>query len=160
MSGAAETESIAHLPKIANLHVQLLHTSRDFLARRMLAVHKELVRLGPSLKKTLDDEVRLALSTLEFDLDVTLFCANLRAQLAESPDTRWHAAHLFTRYFLRMGQSPSSSPVAATKKAKVSAGADEDIMDGREALAWDFAVACLASAVKVGSGCMRSLTLF
>ena len=76
------------------------------------------------------------------------FCANLRSQLAECPDTRWHAVHLFTRYFLRIGVTPSSSPVA--RKTKVEdRTTEEDAMDDQEALAWDFALACLASSVKV-----------
>ncbi|KAF7799483.1 hypothetical protein EIP86_010718 [Pleurotus ostreatoroseus] len=75
-----------------------------------------------------------------------LICANLRAQLAECPVTRWHAAHLFTRYFLRLGTTPSSPPVKAT--AVITDGSGETMTE-REAVAWDCVIACLAFSVKL-----------
>ncbi|KAI0685184.1 hypothetical protein BC835DRAFT_1385682 [Cytidiella melzeri] len=78
-------------------------------------------------------------------------CLNLRAQLLESPDTRWHAAHLFTRYFLRIGTSPACSPPIADESCG-NGDADDDessqVLHGKEALTWDMAVACMAIAVK------------
>ncbi|EKM56708.1 uncharacterized protein PHACADRAFT_93145, partial [Phanerochaete carnosa HHB-10118-sp] len=71
--------------------------------------------------------------------------AHLHAQLTESPDTRWHAAHLFTRYFLEIGTSTPPSPLLG--------GSSEDakgprVLLGREAVTWDIGVACLALTVK------------
>ena len=70
---------------------------------------------------------------------------HLRAQLTDSPDTRWHAAHLFTRYFLEIGTSTPPSPLP--RPSEVEEG--PRILQGREAVTWDVAVACLSLAVKV-----------
>ncbi len=85
------------------------------------------------------------------------FCSHLRRQLLESHDTRWHAAHLFTRYFLRLGTSPSGSPQIHDESGqRCPTDDDEDndtegkrLLTGKEALTWDLAVACMALAVKV-----------
>ncbi|KAI0795535.1 hypothetical protein C8Q75DRAFT_455872 [Abortiporus biennis] len=70
------------------------------------------------------------------------FCAHLRPQLEHSPDTRWHATHLFTRYFVQLGISPSSSPIAYRKSSEKE---DMNIdYDGEREIVWDVAVACLA----------------
>ncbi|KAJ3549405.1 hypothetical protein NM688_g5178 [Phlebia brevispora] len=103
----------------------------------------------------IDEEFRADI--VEWILDVEppnirnkpLICANLRAQLADCPDTRWHAAHLLTRYFLRVGTSPNSPPVTATRKNEAQPSLRGESLSEREAVAWDCAVACLASAVKL-----------
>ncbi|GJE86300.1 hypothetical protein PsYK624_023800 [Phanerochaete sordida] len=69
---------------------------------------------------------------------------HLRAQLTESPDTRWHAAHLFTRYFLEIGTSTPPSPLL--RPLQVEEG--PRVLQGREAVTWDIALACLSLAVK------------
>lgn len=80
-------------------------------------------------------------------------CSNLRSQLLDSPDTRWHAAHMFTRYFLRMGTFPSASPMPDEEQRETTitekGSSSARILNGREALSWDLAVACVAMAVKV-----------
>lgn len=72
--------------------------------------------------------------------------AHLRAQLTEAPDTRWHAAHLVTRYFFEIGTSEPPSP--STEPTSQHAGSPR-VLQGREALTWDIGVACLALSVKV-----------
>jgi hypothetical protein len=59
---------------------------------------------------------------------------------------------MFTRYFLRLGASPSSSPqVEGESCRKLNAEGYEPnrVLHGKEALTWDLAVASLALAVKV-----------
>ncbi|KAL6306976.1 hypothetical protein BKA93DRAFT_771786 [Sparassis latifolia] len=68
------------------------------------------------------------------------FCLHLRDQLTTSEETRFHAAYLFMRYFLRVGSGPESP------KAR---GMDMILLrEGREAVTWDVAVACIALCVK------------
>ena len=83
-------------------------------------------------------------------------CLHLRRHLLESHDTRWHAAHLFTRYFLRLGTSPTASPQVDEDSSRRRLTDDDDndgdfkrILTGKEALTWDLAVASMALAVKV-----------
>ena len=79
-------------------------------------------------------------------------CSHLREQLLESHDTRWHAAHLFTRYFLRLGVSPTGSPqIADESRSRLTntEGKSARVLTGKEALTWDLALACMALAVKV-----------
>jgi hypothetical protein len=70
-----------YIPKIADLHVELLHTAVDLLTRRRLAVDSELIALRPSTQSSPDDKVGLALGTLQLNLDVTIFGTNLHKRV-------------------------------------------------------------------------------
>ncbi|KAI0342896.1 hypothetical protein BDW22DRAFT_1484438 [Trametopsis cervina] len=86
-------------------------------------------------------------------------CINLRAQLLESADTRWHAAHMFTRYFLRVGVS-TTSPTPISEESRVKreeGGSSERVLHGKEALTWDLAVAAVALAVKFHRDVLKPL---
>ncbi|THG96822.1 hypothetical protein EW145_g7712 [Phellinidium pouzarii] len=64
--------------------------------------------------------------------------AGLRDQLRSSPETRFHAILLFSRYFMRVGDA---MPVATEKETPL-------MTLGRQRITWDVAVSCLALAVK------------
>jgi hypothetical protein len=61
-------------------------------------------------------------------------------QLVTSPETRFHAAYLFVRYFACMLGSPCPSPLEF-----------KEFHDGLAMVVWDVAVGCLALSVKVGT---------
>lgn len=63
----------------------------------------------------------------------------LRDQLRTSPETRFHAILLFSRYFMRVG---GAMPIPSAKETPL-------MRLGRQRITWDVAVSCLALAVKV-----------
>ncbi|KAH9941549.1 hypothetical protein B0H21DRAFT_752445 [Amylocystis lapponica] len=102
----------------------------------------------PELALGLEDDFRR--KVVEWIIDVLPpviptkrhFCAHLHDQLTTSDETRFHAAHVFTRYLLRLGRSPASSPgVAKPSKSDLE-------QEGQKALIWDIALACVALCVK------------
>lgn len=72
-----DISSLADIPEIANLDIQLLHLLIDFPPRRGLVVDIELVALRTSVQSASYDEVRLSLGTLELDFNVTSLSTNL-----------------------------------------------------------------------------------
>lgn len=70
------------------------------------------------------------------ETDSTCVAGDLYDILSESPEIRFHAGHLFLRYFSLVGHPTGST------------GHDEDT-EAFESVAWDIAVACLAISVKV-----------
>ncbi|KAK7683744.1 hypothetical protein QCA50_013120 [Cerrena zonata] len=74
-------------------------------------------------------------------------CRELRAELTQCIDTRWHAVQLFIRYFIRIGTSPPCSPMhlreGTTKNGQIINTNDESAY-----FVWDIATACIALAVK------------
>ena len=77
-----------------------------------------------------------------------LSCPHLHEQLTSFPDTRWHAAQLFTRYFTRIGTTPAS-PATEEAGNKESAKIKLNFDDSETAFVWDVAVSCIALSVKV-----------
>lgn len=74
--------------------------------------------------------------------------SNLLDQLATSPETRFHAAYMFLRYFYLVRGAPGSPSCSAFRGDVLSE-------HGFELVTWDVAVGCLALSVKV----RRSLSL-
>ncbi|KZT63485.1 hypothetical protein DAEQUDRAFT_119444 [Daedalea quercina L-15889] len=74
---------------------------------------------------------------------------DLSEHLRNSPETRWHAAQLFIRYFHHLGAvcSCTASPVSASGRQTLT---EEALLahDGSEAIVWDCAIACVALSVK------------
>lgn len=70
--------------------------------------------------------------------EATCVAGDLYDILSESSEIRFHAGHLFLRYFSLVGHPTGST----------STGRDEDA-EAFESVAWDIAVACLAISVKV-----------
>ncbi|KAF9456914.1 hypothetical protein BDZ94DRAFT_1326634 [Collybia nuda] len=67
--------------------------------------------------------------------------SNLYDQLSTSPETRFHAAYLFLRYFYLVRATPGSPSLNIDK-------GDENSENGFELVTWDVAVGCLALSVK------------
>ena len=84
------------------MYVQLLHAGVNLFTRCMLAVDVELVRLRSSVEQTLDDEVGLTLWTLELDLDVALFGANLHkgVDLVRATQDLWQSGECYEVIFI------------------------------------------------------------
>jgi hypothetical protein len=72
--------------------------------------------------------------------------SNLLDQLITSPETRFHAAYMFLRYFYLV-RGESGSPLRVTQGN--GAGRVLPSEDGFELVTWDIAVGCLALSVKV-----------
>ncbi|THH20768.1 hypothetical protein EUX98_g8516 [Antrodiella citrinella] len=114
----------------------------------------EAVILDWSLLETcIDDEFRQ--EVVEWILDVVppeftskpTIGKHLREQLTTSSDTRWHAAQLFNRYFVRLGSSPPSSP-RSEYGDELNDGQKVTSEDERAGTVWDIALASLALSVK------------
>ncbi|KAJ6606177.1 hypothetical protein DFH09DRAFT_1386790, partial [Mycena vulgaris] len=79
---------------------------------------------------------------------------DLLDQLLTSPETRFHAAYMFTRYFfIVMGDSKERKKIEAMQEALAAANKqlpwDQSIPpDGWMLVAWDCCLACLAISVK------------
>jgi len=71
---------------------------------------------------------------------------HLRDQLTTSTDTRWHAAQIFNRYFIRIASSPPSSP--HSQYGNFTDGQKVSSENERAGFVWDIALACLALSVK------------
>lgn len=80
---------------------------------------------------------------------------DLIEQLLYSPETRFHAAYMFTRYwYLLMGDRESKERIKSMQEAAAAAedGLPEDPSipsEGWYLVAWDSCLACLAISVKV-----------
>ncbi|KAI0926491.1 hypothetical protein AcV7_005415 [Taiwanofungus camphoratus] len=102
---------------------------------------KSVIRIG------IEDNFRR--EVIEWILDVlppvtplgVRFYKHLHEQLDTSEETRFHAAYMFIRYFVRIGSSTPSSPSAGIKTSS-------SFRQGEEAVNWDTAVGCLALSVK------------
>ncbi|KAF9808129.1 hypothetical protein IEO21_07965 [Rhodonia placenta] len=105
--------------------------------------------LGPQLVSGIDENLRMevidwmleALPPVIPSTSAVSSRSALYEQLTTSDETRFHAAYIFTRYFLRLS-SPASSPSIGVNRELVL----ED--EGKEAVTWDTAVACMALSVK------------
>ena len=74
--------------------------------------------------------------------------SQLRNQLRKSPETRFHAVLLFTRYFRRTGEC---MPIAGKNETPL-------IKRGRLRIVWDVAISCLALSVKFHRDFLNPLT--
>ena len=81
--------------------------------------------------------------------------SDLMDQLKNSPETRFHAAWMFLRYFyLTMSPNPNTGNPRnlshlsrqSSLNSNISASTNQE---GRDLIIWDIAVACLALSVKV-----------
>ena len=81
--------------------------------------------------------------------------SDLMDQLKNSPETRFHAAWLFLRFFyITMSPDRNAGPRNSTRylsrhsslNSNTSASTNQE---GRDLIVWDIAVACLALSVKV-----------
>jgi hypothetical protein len=78
--------------------------------------------------------------------------SDLMDQLKNSPETRFHAAWMFLRYFyLTMSPNPNTGNARnlsrqSSLNSNISASTNQE---GRDLIIWDIAVACLALSVKV-----------
>ncbi|CAL1709591.1 unnamed protein product [Somion occarium] len=74
-------------------------------------------------------------------------CRQLHMELSQCIDTRWHAAQMFTRYFIHLGASPPSTPTSSQRSlfdhSRMISANDEGA-----AMIWDIATACIALSVK------------
>ena len=81
--------------------------------------------------------------------------SDLMDQLKNSPETRFHAAWLFLRFFyLTMSPERNSGPrnnaLNLSRQSSLNSVTSTSInQEGRDLIIWDIAIACLALSVKV-----------
>ena len=81
--------------------------------------------------------------------------SDLMDQLKNSPETRFHAAWLFLRFFyLTMSPDRNTSPRNdaryLSRQSSLSSNTSASTnQEGRDLIIWDIAIACLALSVKV-----------
>ena len=81
--------------------------------------------------------------------------SDLMDQLKNSPETRFHAAWLFLRFFyLTMSPDRNTSPRNNIQNLSRQSSLNSNIsastnQEGRDLIIWDIAIACLALSVKV-----------
>ncbi|KAF8884692.1 hypothetical protein BD779DRAFT_770278 [Infundibulicybe gibba] len=82
---------------------------------------------------------------------------DLLDQLATSPETRFHAAYMFLRYFfLVMGDSPQS-PISRRHAITGTLAESGEADDVWELVIWDIAIGCMSLSVKFHRDCLEPL---
>ena len=91
--------------------------------------------------------------------------SDLMDQLKNSPETRFHAAWLFLRFFyLTMSPDRNTGPRNNTRYLSRQSSLNSNTsavtnQEGRDLIIWDIAIACLALSVKVTLACVFALCL-
>ena len=86
--------------------------------------------------------------------------SDLMDQLKNSPETRFHAAWLFLRFFyLTMSPDRNTDPWNNARNLSHQSSLNSNIsestnQEGRDLIIWDIAIACLALSVKVTFICV------
>jgi D-alanyl-lipoteichoic acid acyltransferase DltB (MBOAT superfamily) len=86
--------------------------------------------------------------------------SDLMDQLKNSPETRFHAAWLFLRFFyLTMSPERNSGPRDNARNLSRQSSLNSNTsastnQEGRDLIIWDIAIACLALSVKVTLICV------